>query len=106
MWRTAESASFVSPVADGAVVVPELRVFPVVAQLFRHRFLVQLDPETGAGRQRHGAVDHPERLLEVAFAKSGVLLDEEVWDAGVQLDAGGEGDRAERVMGRHGGVIG
>src|SRR5207248_4242778 len=63
---------------------------------------VQLDAEPGATRKVDAAVLEYEWLFQVAVAQVDVLLNQEVRDAGVQLQAGGEGDRAERIVRRNG----
>src|SRR5262245_33134321 len=66
-----------SPVDDRAVVrVVGLGVLPIVADLGRHRLLVELDPQPRSGGDLDEAVHHLEGLLQIAFAERHLLLAE------------------------------
>src|SRR5262249_29804348 len=95
-----------SPVEDGAVVrVVFLLVLPVVAELVGEGVLVELDAEAGAPGEVEVAVADDEGGLEVALAEAHLLLAEEIRDRRGDLDARGERDRAEGVVGGDGRVV-
>ena len=83
------------PVGDGAVeLVVGFGVAPVVADLVGHQVFVQLDAEAWEGWQFEVAVGDLEGVLQVALAQGDLFLDQEVRDAGGDLQSGGQGDGA------------
>ncbi len=63
-------------------------VAPIVIELVRQSFLIQLDAQARAVGIVHVTVFGDEWLLEITLAERDMLLGDEIGDGGVQLDAG------------------
>src|SRR5258706_8081393 len=99
-----------SPLGDPAVVVPPDRVAPRVSRLVRapYRGLVDLHPQSGRARTGDASLSETEHagvgnVVEkvgalVVVDADRVLLDQEVRSCERDLEAGCEGDRAERAV--------
>src|SRR3954451_16319263 len=69
------------PIDHAAIVrIVTLLVAPVVPDFVRHRVLVELDPQTGRGRQIQVAFSNLERILDIPLPQRDLLLNQEVRD--------------------------
>src|SRR5262245_31521557 len=80
-------------------------VAPIVTEFVRHRILIQFDPQPRPRRQIKVPVANFERILDVPVAQAHLLLPQEVRDRSGDLQSGGQGNRAERIVRRDVGVI-
>src|SRR5215510_4765491 len=80
-------------------------VAPIVANFVRHRILIQFDPQPRPRRQIKVPVANFERILDVPVAQAHLLLTQEVRNRSGDLQPGGQGYRAERIVRRDIGVI-
>ena len=98
------------PLSDGAVLISPDRIFPVMARLgsLAHGGFVDLYSKAGSARNgdisvrvfKHCWIDQvigrfsPDIIVDTET----LLLNERIWNAAVELQARGKGDRSKRAM--------
>ena len=101
-----------SPIGIAAVLMVKSGGGPLaVVDFILQRFFVKLYTETGFCRYIDVAVFDHKGLGDIAYAKvglvgvAGVLLNKEVGNTGVKLNAGSQGDGSQGVVGSYGAVV-
>src|SRR5215475_11734290 len=77
----------------------------MVTDFIFHQLFLQFDPQSRTSRQIKVPVANFERILDVPISQTHLLLTQEVRDRSRDLQPGGQGNRAERIVRRDVGVI-